>query len=279
MTTRDQVAIVVKKQVEFNRATNGEHWLNGLTTQSNSIDFDLAIKMECAEAIDSFKVWKWWKDTTDTTVDTDNLQVEVVDILHFVISDIVRSLYIEILVKQEVELASDLPIDQSALAQAIEGTITYMVSVIDKENESLDTIIASTVGELQAHVQDHELDVRLLAYDVINTFKHIITSSVVKETNPFITLLEATIAMNGLIWFLHQDDYTVFNWDAMYKLYIGKNALNAVRQANGYKDGSYQKLWDGEEDNVYLTSILKDKEYTYDELVDILSIKYLSLQA
>ena len=36
-----------------------------------------------------------------------------------------------------------------------------------------------------------------------------------------------------------------------------KNALNNARQALGYKDGTYQKIWDGKEDNVYLVEIIE----------------------
>lgn len=43
----------------------------------------------------------------------------------------------------------------------------------------------------------------------------------------------------------------------IFKLYIGKNALNSVRQMNGYKEGTYVKIWDGEEDNVFMQSLIE----------------------
>ena len=39
---------------------------------------------------------------------------------------------------------------------------------------------------------------------------------------------------------------------ALYRLYVGKNILNQFRQDHGYKDGSYIKIWNGEEDNVVM---------------------------
>ena len=45
----------------------------------------------------------------------------------------------------------------------------------------------------------------------------------------------------------------------LYKLYVGKNILNKFRQDNGYKEGSYIKIWNGEEDNVVMQSILSKK--------------------
>ena len=46
------------------------------------------------------------------------------------------------------------------------------------------------------------------------------------------------------------------NLDSLYKLYIGKNILNQFRQDHGYKEGSYIKEWNGEEDNVTMQRIL-----------------------
>ena len=42
------------------------------------------------------------------------------------------------------------------------------------------------------------------------------------------------------------------NLDTLYTLYIGKNILNKFRQDHGYKEGSYIKIWNGEEDNVVM---------------------------
>ena len=50
------------------------------------------------------------------------------------------------------------------------------------------------------------------------------------------------------------------NWTSMFKTYVGKNVLNQFRQANGYKDGSYQKVWAGEEDNVHLDRLLRQMD-------------------
>ena len=42
------------------------------------------------------------------------------------------------------------------------------------------------------------------------------------------------------------------SFDALYKGYVGKNVLNFFRQDNGYKEGTYIKMWSGREDNEYL---------------------------
>lgn len=57
------------------------------------------------------------------------------------------------------------------------------------------------------------------------------------------------------------------NLDALYTLYVGKNILNKFRQDHGYKEGSYIKLWNGEEDNVVMQRILEeDNNVTPEEL-------------
>lgn len=44
--------------------------------------------------------------------------------------------------------------------------------------------------------------------------------------------------------------------DRLYRSYVGKNVLNFFRQDKGYQEGSYQKHWDGREDNLHLVEIL-----------------------
>jgi len=48
------------------------------------------------------------------------------------------------------------------------------------------------------------------------------------------------------------------SFEELYKGYVGKNVLNFFRQDNGYKEGTYQKIWDGEEDNVHLVRMMDE---------------------
>ena len=65
------------------------------------------------------------------------------------------------------------------------------------------------------------------------------------------------------------------NLDALYTLYIGKNILNKFRQDHGYKEGSYIKIWDGEEDNVVMQRILEEESnITPEKLYSGLSLAY-----
>ncbi|NVJ51532.1 MAG: dUTP diphosphatase [Gammaproteobacteria bacterium] len=44
----------------------------------------------------------------------------------------------------------------------------------------------------------------------------------------------------------------------LYRSYVGKNTLNFFRQDYGYKEGHYQKIWNGKEDNEHLVEILAE---------------------
>lgn len=64
--------------------------------------------------------------------------------------------------------------------------------------------------------------------------------------------------------------------EELYKQYLGKNVLNFFRQDNGYKDGTYVKLWDGREDNEHLVELLDGMDISAPSLADDL---YASLDA
>jgi len=65
------------------------------------------------------------------------------------------------------------------------------------------------------------------------------------------------------------------NLDTLYKLYVGKNILNQFRQDHGYKEGTYIKIWNGQEDNVTMQNILEENEnVTPDELYKELEKAY-----
>jgi hypothetical protein len=67
-----------------------------------------------------------------------------------------------------------------------------------------------------------------------------------------------------------------FSW--LQKIYIGKNCLNKFRQDHGYKEGNYNKIWNGKEDNVYMTNIIDTmKTVNFDDLYDSLKKAYNNL--
>lgn len=80
----DKILLMLQLQNSLNDATNGEEWTKGITKNGKVINWKRCIYMECAEMIDSF-TWKHWKNI-EQEADWENLQIEVVDVWHFIMS-------------------------------------------------------------------------------------------------------------------------------------------------------------------------------------------------
>ncbi len=64
----------------------------------------------------------------------------------------------------------------------------------------------------------------------------------------------------------------------LYTLYLGKNILNGFRQDHGYKEGTYQKIWNGKEDNEVMMQLLDESpDITADALYHALENRYKAL--
>jgi len=76
---------IFEKQIELNKRIHPSLYSEIQDPDSKRkwfMNFELAMRQECSEAIDSLQ-WKWWKKTED---DWDNIKIELVDILHFWVS-------------------------------------------------------------------------------------------------------------------------------------------------------------------------------------------------
>lgn len=99
--------------------------------------------------------------------------------------------------------------------------------------------------------------------DVIEKVENLIRLSISQdnlELEQLISEFFDLVVMSGL------------NLESLYRLYVGKNILNQFRQDNGYKDGTYIKVWAGEEDNVVMKRIWEENadikpDTLYKELV------------
>jgi dimeric dUTPase (all-alpha-NTP-PPase superfamily) len=226
----DKILLMLQLQTQLNDATNGEAWVKGITKNGKVINWKRCIYMECAEMVDSFS-WKHWK-SINKEPDWDNLQIEVIDVWHFIISLAIEN-YSQNL-KGGIE---DLAINISQLDS---------FNTIDKETKVFDT-------------QDN----------VIAKVENIMLLSLSKEIlniEDLITEFFDLVVMSGL------------NLETLYRLYVGKNILNQFRQDNGYKDGSYIKVWDGEEDNVVMKRVWEENsDIKPDALYKELTKLYLAL--
>ena len=150
-----------------------------------------AIWVECAELLEHYG-WKWWKHQQP---DLDQVRLEIVDIWHFGLSEMLR----------------DGRID---LAQAhVSGEVIEALQAQDARVEFREAVERLAESSLQTKGFDAQAFAALL------------------------TSLPMAL-------------------DELHGLYIGKNLLNSFRQAHGYADGRYAKIWQGRVDNEHLMDIL-----------------------
>lgn len=154
-----------------------------------------AIWMECAELVDHIG-WKWW---SKQEIDINQSQMELIDIWHFGLSNLLQR----------------------------------KVGVNEVYNE-IEEFYSSEIDQKQ------NLDTKRLL-EVVENFVSITISTRNFNIKEFLNLC------------------THFNlsFDELMKLYIGKNILNKFRQNNGYKLGNYTKIWNGKEDNYYLSAMIE----------------------
>ena len=226
----DKLLLMFQLQSELNESTNGATWIKGITKNKKVINWRRCIYMECAEMIDSFS-WKHWKNINQEP-DWANLQIEVVDVWHFIISLAIED-YAKTLRGTVDTLALNV-IESPAFTKVSKKSSTYA---------SQDAIIAKVEELMRLTLAKEELDLEAL----------------------FENFFDLTL-MSGL------------DLESLYKLYVGKNILNQFRQDHGYKEGTYIKVWNGQEDNVMMKKIWEEEaDITPDKLYRKLAKTYLAL--
>jgi dimeric dUTPase (all-alpha-NTP-PPase superfamily) len=151
-----------------------------------------AIWVECAELLDHYG-WKWWKHQSP---DLEQVKLEIVDIWHFGLSELIR--------------------DGRISAGNVDAGVLAAFT---------DRLPAAPRGDFREAVE--ELAGQTLAQRAF-------------PVGEFVDVMAAL----------------PIDLDELYRIYIGKNVLNNFRQANGYKSGSYIKVWMGREDNEHLFELV-----------------------
>lgn len=182
-----------------------------------------AVVVEAAEAIEHHG-WKWWKHQH---LDMAQLQMEVIDIFHFILSEV-------LLREQGDEAAASVRLRQDCARDSNQAL------VFDGRSYSL---------------QDMTLLDKLELLTALAAARRI-----------EITVFAAIMQDCGM------------SWDNLFAQYVSKNVLNFFRQDHGYKDGSYQKIWHGKEDNEHLVEVMATLSATTDayptELYQALKQRY-----
>lgn len=181
--------------------------------------WERAILSEVSELQDQIG-WKWWKKQQ---LDLPQAQLEVVDILHFVVSKGI-----------EMEL----------------GPHRFEVT-------SLEEAAISIVRELD-HVLDKldELDKGIVIQErVLSLSEEMLRQVTSRDDTPCpasqSALLSAFASLAASVNLSGQD---------VYRIYLAKNILNEFRQERGYATGGYKKMWMFEgveqEDNAVLETLM-----------------------
>ncbi|EFF74470.1 dUTP diphosphatase [Achromobacter piechaudii ATCC 43553] len=187
-----QAATMLKLQDHLNSMINPD-WINGGSR------FLRAAFVESAEALEHYG-WKWWKKQT---IDLPQVQMELVDILHFYLS-------------HTIVQAGGKQADAARLL--MEDLATPASVTLDGKAYALDALPVPELLEL----------IGGLAVCGRASYK----------------VLEQTMTACEM------------GWNDAYTQYVSKNVLNIFRQQHGYKEGTYIKIWNGEEDNVVLARLL-----------------------
>lgn len=161
--------------------------------------------------IDSF-AWKHWK-AIDADPDWANLQIEVIDVWHFIMS-----------------------LGLEDYSQNFRGTI-----------EDLAMNIAEKPG-YQRLQESKDLEYAL-PDTIMAKVEDLILNSVNRENLDSPKLFEDFFELAYM---------SALDLDDLYRLYVGKNILNQFRQDHGYKEGTYIKVWNGEEDNVVMQRLWEE---------------------
>ena len=204
---------IFKSMVELQHSFNQQIDKNYLEKNWN---WNNAIIAESGELLDSLG-YKWWKKQEP---DMENVKVEAIDLLHFVISESIES--------------DSFIVGANAGIHKTISNFTFWFSEF-------------SYGKVNTNIKDL---INALNYNQEDRF--MIMKSIFNELD-------------------------MSNKD-VYIAYIVKNCLNKFRQDNGYKEGTYNKTWNGKEDNVIAYSLANELgaiDNLFEELYNKLNIYYI----
>lgn len=223
---RDVFRRMLEIQFDLNVKTNGKAWFQGKTEKGLVINWDIALYTEIGELIESFN-WKHWKnDNLDQQYlyDKENLIVETVDILHFILS----------LVLEKMTKLYTIPSDKSAI---VEKALEYI------ESGFLMKVVYDSTKE------NKKIEPALLIEDAMDLVSCGYKSNVKKIPLLLNHFMRLVVDIN------HFQKFSLMD---LYKSYVCKSFLNEFRQLNGYKEGTYKKHIFDTEDNIIAFGLMHD---------------------
>lgn len=253
---------MLKTQALLNVKTNGERYISDrpTTDKGKFISYPICMKMEAAELLDSVP-WKHWK-YNENKYDIDNIRIEIIDILHFVLS-------IHIDHSARALLRDDEKLEDKTVLEHVDELIKFMESKNDNTN-----YMELLFDYLQPNV-DYELreSKKMLesGEDAYVGFEHyidlLLKFTFERNIMCIRQLYEVVFILYGLTCLVENKNANVdlqYILTDVYELYQAKLILNKFRQDHGYNEGTYKKMWkldNGEEveDNVFITRFIAQR--------------------
>jgi len=216
-----------KAQMDLNTYTKKD-WRETLTIHK----FNRYIRQELAELIDSLN-YKHWNEKKN---DFDNVVVEAIDVLHFMLSQLY---YIGREERHEI-------FEDYAILKKLNKT-----EKLNEEDKVNKIILLSEKIMFNTHLIDNIQLKRVMHYS---------NGNILKDSFHLLFGIFKALEMNI---------------DGVVRAYFTKNLLNRLRQEYGYKEGKYKKQWkyngNNVEDNVVVTKLAN--EMSADEIKESLYLK------
>jgi len=257
----------------IDRLMNTQHKLNTelcgdgydktlVTSNGKLIRFGNALISESNELLDSTS-WKHWKKI-DAVCDTENIATELIDYLHFlpsIIAIMLRYLRPDTVLEHSVNFSEDYQIIKIIAWNTLntenyshdDDTTKITISLL-----SLNSILGGLCN-LSAIFNKDIVSVTTVMDDMfLDRIKHLVGMSLGLTFKNYFIIYQEPI-------------------EDMMSKYIVKNILNSFRADNGYKEGTYIKIWKGTdvEDNVVAKTILKlNPMFSNSELYTALEVEY-----
>ncbi len=210
--------------VEYQASANDVMSTAWRTSGNTAIAYFRAANVELFESLIEIG-YKWWKG--EGAIDTAKVTQELVDALHFVLSDHIRT----IMTKNE--------------ARGEEAALSFVVSSLVSIREPELKLIGAYAGHRGAlAISD------LTIQDII-------------EQAMFQYLRDGYASMGWLAILFERLEVQA---DQIFGYYLAKNTLNKFRTANGNGEGTYGQIWADREDSDFLQDFVELSVENGDEL-------------
>lgn len=223
------ISLITDKQHKLNTELAGENYAFDLMTEKGKhINYGDCLLSEANEIQDSMD-WKHWKFGKFNKV---NINTEVIDNFHFAPSVL---LTISVRLEEYHSISSDIYKNSSPLINYKED-----LEIMCKSEDILYSYIKNNLFSLAVNISNLYLAAR-------------VNASLMMHPDRLASLSSLTLGVlkNSLLLYMVNNNITDAKVaiDSIYKNYLVKNVLNSFRKNNGYEQGTYKKIWDGEEDN------------------------------